>query len=330
MIYDIAIIGYGITGMLSLAILQQQQYNMCIIDPYFDGGNLMRLYGDVLSNTPLSKTINGLKRIDPNYILPEKYQIYDIDKITPLSVIAQIIKDFTNNYKKQVDIYETKVISLKYNNIWDIQTYEDIIQSKMIIMCQGAEAKRLKCGIPSIPLEVALNKNILAKYVKSNDKVIVFGTAHSGTLILENLQLLGIQTTGVYKKKNPFYFDKDGEYDGIKADAERIANSILNNEYDKIKLVNITRVDDIIKATNKADWIIYAIGFETNQTIRCDFDLSKYDKTSGKILNTEKVYGFGIAYPSLAPDSIHVDIGVYSFIEHIQKQLEDIKNLLIR
>jgi len=144
MIYDIAIIGYGITGMLSLAILQQQQYNMCIIDPYFDGGNLMRLYGDVLSNTPLSKTINGLKRIDPNYILPEKYQIYDIDKITPLSVIAQIIKDFTNNYKKQVDIYETKVISLKYNNIWDIQTYEDIIQSKMIIMCQGAEAKRLK------------------------------------------------------------------------------------------------------------------------------------------------------------------------------------------
>ena len=76
------------------------------------------------------------------------------------------------------------------------------------------------------------------------------------------------------------------------------------------------------------DWVIYAIGFEANKNIKCEIDLTKYDKTSGKILNTENAYGFGIAYPSLAPDSIHVDVGVYSFIEHIQKQLEDIKKLI--
>ena len=328
MVYDIAIIGYGITGMLALAILQKEKYKICLIDPHFDGGNLMRLYGDVLSNTPLSKTINGLKLIDPNYVLPEKYQIYDIDKITPLYIIAQIIKDFTDTFKKQVDTYETKVISLKYDTLWNIQTYEEVIQSKVIFLCQGAEAKKLKCNIPSIPLEVALKKETLQKYVKSNEKVIVFGTSHSGTLILENLQNLGIETTAIYKKEKPFYFDKDGFYDGIKAEAERIANSILNKEFNKINLVNICKIDEIIKLTKNASWVIYATGFETKQSIQCDFDLSKYDGNSGRIVNTEKAYGFGIAYPSLAPDSIHVDVGVYSFVEHIQKQIEDIKKLI--
>jgi pyruvate/2-oxoglutarate dehydrogenase complex dihydrolipoamide dehydrogenase (E3) component len=328
MLYDIAIIGYGITGMLALAILQPQKYNICLIDPHFDGGNLMRLYGDVLSNTPLKKTINGLKLIDPNYVLPERYQIYDVEKITPLSIIAQIIKDFTDNFKKQVDTYETKVLTLKYNTTWNIQTYEETIQSKVILLCQGAEPKKLKCNIPSIPLEVALKKETLSKYVKPSDKVIVFGTAHSGTLVLENLQLLGIETTAIYKKEKPFFFDKDGEYDGIKAEAERIATSILNKEFNKIHLVNICKIDEIIKATKDASWVIYATGFETKQNILCDFNLSKYDGNSGRILNTEKAYGFGIAYPSLAPDSIHVDVGVYSFIEHIQKQIEDIKKLI--
>jgi len=328
MLYDIAIIGYGITGMITLAILQPQGFNICIIDPHFDGGNLMRLYGDVLSNTPLIKTINALKLIDPDYTLPEQYRQYDINKITPLYIVAQIIKDFTDSLKKQIDIYETKVTSLKFDNVWNIQTYDTVIKSKVIILCQGAEAKRLKCGIPSIPLEIALKKEYLSKYVKPTDKVIVFGTAHSGALVLENLNLLGNQTIAIYKKEKPFYFDKDGDYDGIKAEAERIATSILNKEYTNITLVNISQIDDIIKATAKADWIIYAIGFETKQNIICDFDLSKYDKTTGKIFNTEKAYGFGIAYPSLAPDSIHVDIGVYSFVEHIKKQVEDIKKLI--
>ena len=182
--------------------------------------------------------------------------------------------------------------------------------------------------MPSIPIEIALNKDMLQNYVKPNQKVLVFGTAHSGTLVLENLETLGIETTAIYKKEKPFYFAKDGEYDGIKEEAERIAEDILNNKYKNIKLINISQIDEIIKLTKKVDWVIYAIGFEANKNIKCETNLTKYDKTSGKILNTENAYGFGIAYPSLAPDSIHVDVGVYSFIEHIQKQLEDIKKLI--
>ena len=321
--YDITIIGYGITGMLLLAILNQQNIDLsriCIIDPHFDGGALMREYGDVLSNTPLCKAVDALKLINPEYVLPEWCSQYNLNSITPLFVLAHLIKDFTNHILQKVDTYETMVKSLEYRNTWNIKTDDESIsiESSTIYLCQGSNAKKLKCNIPSIPLHIALNKSMLKKYVQPTDKIIVFGTSHSGTLVLENLETLGIETKAIHKNKSPFLFAKDGDYDGLKEEAERIANSILKDEYKHIELIHMNHIDKIIKYTKTCNWCIYAIGFEASK-ISCNIDLSKYDNTSGKILNTESAYGFGIAYPSLAPDSIHVDVGVLSFVEHIQK-----------
>uniref|UniRef100_A0A6C0D7X7 FAD/NAD(P)-binding domain-containing protein n=1 Tax=viral metagenome TaxID=1070528 RepID=A0A6C0D7X7_9ZZZZ len=324
MIYDYTIIGYGITGMLVLAMLQANNVDIskvCIIDPYFDGGALLREYGNVISNTPLSKCINALKLIKPEYTLPEEYKIYDETKTTPLHVLAHIIRDFTKNITKQVDVIEEYVTYIKKDDIFTVQTNSSEIKSKKIILCQGSKQKTLECEIPSIPIHVALNKDILSRYVKPTDKVIVFGTAHSGCLVLENLHQLNIQTTAVYKHDTPFLFAKDGEYDGIKEEAERIANSILNDEYKNLTFVHSSKIDQLIKSIRKCDWIVYSIGFNPNK-ICSNIDLTKYDKTSGKILETDNAYGFGIAYPSLAPDSIHVDVGVISFVEHIQKQIQ--------
>jgi len=329
MIHNITIIGYGITGMLALAILQEniELSKVCIIDPHFDGGLLLRDYGDLLSNTPLSKTIDALKRIQSSYVLPDEYVSYDINKITPLYILVHIIRDFTKNYLLKTTNYETKVISLKYDSVWKIQTEDNkTIESRVIFMCHGSKPKQLKCNIPSIPLHIALNKNMLKKYVKKNESVIVFGTSHSGTLVLENLEELSIKTTAIYKHKVPFLFAKDGEYDGIKEEAERIAYSILKNEYKNIKLLHVTTIDEIIKETKVSNWVIYALGFETAQIN--NIDISKYDNKTGKIIDQQNAYGFGIAYPSLAPDNIHVDVGIYSFVEHIQTQIPEILKLL--
>jgi thioredoxin reductase len=329
--YDIAIIGYGITGMLALAILQQNSINLsrvCVIDPYYDGGTLIRDYGNVVSNTPLSKLITALKSINPEYTVPEEYSNYDETKITPLYILVNIIKDFTKPLLSKVDKYESRVISIDSSIDYTIETdNSNTIKSKIVLFCQGSSPKKLSCNIPIVPLNVALNIDLLKQYVKPKDRVILFGTSHSGTLILENLHKLDIQTTAIYKSRAPFLFAKDGEYDGIKEEAERIANQILNNEHENLKLVNISAIDTVIKTSKEADWVIYSIGFEA-QKIRGNFDITKYDSTSGKILGTEKAYGFGIAYPSLAPDSIHVDVGVLSFVEHIQKQMGELKKLL--
>ena len=329
--YDITIIGYGITGMLVLAILQQHSIDLskvCVIDPYFDGGNLIRSWGHVISNTPLSKTVNALKLINPDYILPEHFSTYDINKTTPLWVLVQIVRDITNPILKQVDTIESKVNSIDYNSHYTIETDSSTIQSKLIILCQGSEPKKLKCDIPIIPLHIALNEQMLKNYVLPNEKVLVFGTSHSGCIILENLHKLNIQTMAVHKSKAPFLFARDGEYDGIKEEAERIAHDILENKYNNLTLLHINEIDKIIKGSKQADYVVYCIGFETKSTIKTNFDIIKYNSTNGRIKDVEKAYGFGIAYPSLAPDSIHVDVGIISFVEHIQKQIEDIKKLI--
>jgi hypothetical protein len=232
MIYNYTIIGYGVTGMIVLAILHANNVDLskvCIIDPYFDGGALMRDYGNVVSNTPFSKCINALKLIKPEYVLPDEYKIYDESKTTPLYVLAHIIRDFTKNMVRQVDVLEGSVTYIKKDDIFTVQVGLKEIKSNIIFLCQGSIQKSLECEIPSIPINIALNKDILSRYVKPTDKVVVFGTAHSGCLVLENLNQLNIQTTAIFKHNNPFLFAKDGVYDGIKEEAERIANSILNN-----------------------------------------------------------------------------------------------------
>jgi hypothetical protein len=40
------------------------------------------------------------------------------------------------------------------------------------------------------------------------------------------------------------------------------------------------------------------------------------------------MWGFGIAYPSQAPDGIHWDVGVSSFLEHIHGQTSSIVSII--
>jgi hypothetical protein len=329
--YDITIIGCGITGMLVLAILQQHKFDMtkiCVIDPYFDGGNLLRSYGSVISNTPLIKTVNALKYINQDYTLPEQFSNLDLNSTTPLWILAQLIKDIVNPVLKNIDTIQSTVQSIEYTSYFKIQTEASEITSKVILLCQGAESKSLQCNIPVIPLHIGLNEQLLRNYVSSKNKVLVFGTSHSGCLVLENLHKLNIQTTAVHKSKAPFLFARDGEYDGIKEEAERIAQDILNGKHNNLTLLNISQIDKIIKISKTADYVIYCIGFETKQTMKTNFDLTKYDSRTGKLKDIEAAYGFGIAYPSAAPDGIHVDVGIISFVEHIQNQIEDIKKLI--
>ena len=323
--YDILIIGGGVTGLLALASLQKDVSKIAIIDPYFDGGDLIQKYGGVQSNTPLSKTVNALKLLDPSY----DYSELPLDKTAPLHVHTQLIQEFI----KPKEYIQDYIESLSFEEkIWTLKSKDSTYLTRVVILCQGADAKILNCGIPTIRLEDALNKDSLKKLLKPTDSVLLFGTSHSGTLILENLEDLKVVTTAIYKNKEPFLFAKDGVYDGIKEDAEFIATRILNNEFKYVKLLNLLNVDQLIKVSKKATKAIYAIGFKS-RGIKISYngedrDSTEYNSKTGSILGCEGLWGFGIAYPSSAPDDIHVDVGIISFVEHILKQVIDIKNYL--
>lgn len=323
--FHIIIVGGGVTGLLALASLMKEGIkNIAIIDPSFHGGDLIQKYGLVQSNTPIQKTINALKLLDPNYSIPSII----LENTAPLYIHTQLIQDFVKDYMNQIECIQDLVESLDFlSNTWNIKTKESSYQSKVVFLCQGANPKVLQCGISTIPLEEALNKDSLKKYLKPKDTILLFGTSHSGSLILQNCEDLQIHTTAIYNKSKPFLFANEGEYDGIKEDAEVIAKRILNNEFKYVKLVSLKQIDKVLKASKIATKVIYAMGFESRKIkINENMDSSIYNKKTGLI--QEGLWGFGIAYPSSAPDDIHLDVGIISFTEHILNQMTDVKKYL--
>jgi hypothetical protein len=174
---------------------------------------------------------------------------------------------------------------------------------------------------PSIPLDIALDKQRLSNHVSPGQHILVFGTAHSGPLIVKNLVDLGTTITNFYATEQPFYFDRNGAYDGVKQDAAVIADAILQGSYSNVSLESVHDMSAIIRASKSADACIYACGFEA----RCiQPQWNRYDGATGRIEGTTTAWGFGIAYPNRAPDGIHWDVSVPAFQAHIQRQMPEI------
>lgn len=325
--YSHCIIGAGVTGLLLLLILNERGIpleNIVIIDPFFDGGDLRRKWGQVISNTPWSKTYDSVRTAFSSRTMPAWASVIQPDQTTPLSQIARLICELARPLLLNTVYGNVKKAS--YNEKWSVEIQREFsihrVEASNIYFTTGSEQKSLDLSIPSIPLEIALDAQRLRQYILPTDKVALFGTAHSGALILKNLADMGVPTTAVYRSEKPFLYARDGEYDGIKADAATYADEISQGKYPSITLVPASSISTVIRETRSANWAIYATGFEPRCTIEIQVGGSRvsavpYIATSGVIIGCPNAWGFGIAYPSQAPDGIHFDVGVASFIEHI-------------
>jgi hypothetical protein len=315
-----------------LLLLQESGVDLSsisIIDPHFDGGDISRRWTAVESNTPWSKTIQALKTACPSLTIDPPHE-----NTTKLVEIAHVIRKLALPLLKQVQQIQGTVLKANYISeshqwILDIQSSGKTIHltSKRLILAYGSESKTLDLGIPSIPLEIALDVTRLQHFIRVSDRVLVFGTMHSGTLVIRNLSSLGADIVAYYNSLEPFYWDRNGDYDGIKAEAAAIADDIVSGKL-PVKLVQTQDTSTVIRTSQNATWAIYAIGFQP-RTIPISMDGKdisslEYDGKSGKLNNVPDVWGFGIAYPNLAPDGIHWDVSVAAFLEHMKLQLPDI------
>lgn len=324
--YKLCILGSGAAGLLtlfSLSFTKIPAEEIIVIDPYHDGGDLQRKYCCIQSNTTWNQMLNILqsKQISIES-LPSKWRDLSPDKPTLLKHYIQLLRYLTKSYLERCETLYTSVTHLQEENgqVRVFLASNESFLAKVTIVTTGASPKDLAFPIPTIPLEIALNLNSLSSYVESNQTVCVFGTAHSGTLILKNLHELKAQTHAFYKGTKPFSFARDGEYDGIKQESETIADSILAGQYPITHLHPVNDTAEIIRWTRRSDWIIYAVGFQ-----RTSFSSSyTYNGTTGQIDGLPNTWGFGIAFPNRAPDGIHWDVSIPSFFSHIEVQLPKI------
>jgi cation diffusion facilitator CzcD-associated flavoprotein CzcO len=326
---NICIIGAGITGLSMLLLLQEAKADLSklvIIDPYFDGGDLARLWTAVSSNTPWSKTVNALTAACPSLVLPTSD--HAPEATTKLVEIAHLLRRAATPALKQVKQIQGYVTKADYTTEWTIHLDSPgkSVRAKKLILAPGGEPRKMDLPIPSIPLEMALDANRLQHYIKPGDNVNVFGTLHSGTLVIRNLVAAGANVTAFYNSPLPFYWARDGAYDGIKEEAAEIADNIVAGKI-PVELVPVQDSSKLIRSSYNADWVVYAMGFNKRNDIQLSVDgvakSAEYNGSTGQ-MTVPAAWAFGTAYPNLAPDGIHWDVSVAAFLEHMKPQIPSI------
>jgi hypothetical protein len=331
----LCLIGAGASGLLLILLLTQKGFtDIVCIDPYFDCGELQRSWPTVISNTPWSATLESIRSHLPSLSIPSWATALNPDNTTEVSVIAKLIRELAAPILARLQLIQSRATQLSWDSTtkkWTVLTGTKTVLVDRLCLAQGSQAKTLDLSIPSIPLAVALDKTRLSSYVdKSTQKVLVFGTQHSGSIVLKNLIDCSAQSiTAVYKGSSVFRFARDGDYNGIKRESAAFADNVLKGAYPAIRFISSDDTSELIREGRTADWVVYALGFERTAipiTVDGVQTTPTYDGASGK-LSCPNAWGFGIAYPSQAPDGIHWDVGISSFLEHMNRQLDFIITL---
>ena len=322
----ICIVGSGAAGLLLLLNLEKQGVDpksITIIDPTHNGGDLMKKWPHVRSNTTWRQIIEAIPHSASSL---EPWSSLNPEEPCELRYVIQYLQVCTKEYMNKTLLRTDFVKHVQFeNNQWSLtlQHAKQPVDCDVVFFCQGSEPKSLDLPFPSIPLEVALEKRRLSDMVSAGQHILVFGTAHSGPLVVKNLVDLGCKVTNFYASEKPFYFDRDGEYDGIKKDAADIADAILAGEI-QVTMESVHDMAALMRASKSVDACIYACGFE--QRILSEW--MGYDGATGRLLDRPNAWGFGIAYPNRAPDvgkpKVYWDVSVPAFQKHIEKQMADI------
>jgi len=320
----ICIVGGGAAALVLLYNLEKNNVDpksITIVDPTHNGGDITKKWFHVRSNTTWQQIFEA---VPSRSSFAKPWGDLNPQEPVELSYIINYLRDVTKNYLSQTFLRTDRVVKAEeQNNQWKLTLHggKQPLLADVVFFCQGSEPKSLDLPFPSIPLDVALDKRRLSEHVSPGQHILVFGTAHSGPLIVKNLVDLGTTITNFYATEQPFYFDRNGAYDGVKQDAAVIADAILQGSYPNVSLESVHDMSAIIRASKSADACIYACGFEA----RCiQPQWNRYDGATGRIEGTTTAWGFGIAYPNRAPDGIHWDVSVPAFQAHIQRQMPEI------
>lgn len=319
--YDITLIGYGIAHMSLLLALSDKPLKVCVIDPYFDGGDLRRHWSIINSNTTWQQFLDAVQPFVSTFKYNTLSVLHDPAQTVLLGeLVAQYQAVVAASVPHFIKVYDMVKSADFTCDIWTCTTAGgQTIKSKVISYSPGAEPRRLNFQCPTLTLEAA----IAGRNIRSFDHVVVFGLSHSGTLAAASAARLGAKVSAVYKGSTPFKFARDGHYDGIKQESAAIADDIHAGTLQ----VDLIPADDHLKVCNAlmtATWVVYAIGFE----VRCSVKFSindqsvphpTYDPTNGRLLGVSgPAYGFGIAWPNsnIVDGITYYDVSLAAFLTH--------------
>ncbi len=326
-----ALIGFGGANMLVAAYLIRHTAvpakDILIVDPHFDGGDLRRKWGQVISNTTWNQFLKVLQ--DMNLELPPGTQGYPGDEPTPLNVLASTLQTAIAPYIRPCMRIKGSLISAaKRHATWELEItgHRAKHTADILHVAPGGEPIDLPFPVPEIPLHIALTPQLIQEYVSTGQTVAVFGSAHSSILVAENIVRAGGSVNMIFKripgaKAEAFLFARDGAYDGVKQTAAVAADQILADGMGR--RVYLIPVDDTVavhSALDESSWTVYGIGFKP-RGLKLDGPAGAIQLgVPGRQQGDDGIYTWGIAYPSYtdgADGRKYPDVSLPSFAAHI-------------
>jgi hypothetical protein len=324
--YTYGIVGFGISGQLALCELLHRGVpptEIVVIDETFLGGDLATTYGSVLSNTQWWKTKQALERYLPHSkeALEDVAKTYAPEHCTPVRIIAKACLATALLYGDKVTKRRATVTSYtKTEQGWQIPLSPPVV-CKILILCTGGVPKTLPLDLPSIPLPIALDPDQLKHHVTQQDTVVVFGTSHSGILVLDALLTLGVKTIGVHKGTRIAEFADEGAYSGLKEKSAELARTFITTPPPNLSFISWNEPLELHKALLTATRAVYATGFQQRVL---SSEGSVYNDQTAEL--QPNLYGFGLGYPGATyiDGKRYEDVSVLSFQEQLDKCLPEL------
>lgn len=341
----IAIIGAGVGGILMIAKLLDasvRPHHIIWIDPYFNVGRIGDKYRTVESNDEVWEWHDVLKKYKCLSKYTKLLEGYDHHRNENLSVIADVLAQITRDFRTLpitcIQDYVTKMhYGRKHHCIrWKLyfQNYHDIRVSH-VILSTGSHPKsgptyvscpnnNSICGKQVIPLDQALNINILKTLVRPNDCVVIVGSGQSAVLLMKYLNEMNVKSiTNVYRHS------LQQTIAGLRGGTKRWALAHMGNIVEVLTHSNerkdnadieIQRVHESEIGNVTCAKLIYATGYERNDLPECDIQLDQ-DNPDG-ILGP-CIYGIGIAFPDIdnVNGNVMKRVGLASFSKTLDRRL---------
>lgn len=348
-VYDVVLVGYGPVGAMALALLPDALLTparVAVVDASFcGGGDLGVAWGAVLSNTTAQQVADALRSV-PRWAAAQLRRLTALPPSAslPLAEVAEDVRALSLPLLQQVTAvcgYVREVAAAvggrssgSSGDFYRLHVVDpaggggSVLCARRVLLCTGAVPRALDLPLRSIPLEVALDPARLPRMLARGDRVVVFGLAHSGCLVLDNLRAAGARVTGVFRGAQPFLLARDGHYDGVKGRAAEVVDEITAGAWggDTPCLIRYADTAAVLRAALRAAAVVYCTGFRPRSPALVDADGSSLDPAShdpatGRVCNhAGGLYGFGAGWPSVTvtPDGArHADVSIPSFAVHL-------------
>lgn len=333
--YKIGIVGLGPAGILALGlIMRRMNQDIVVFEPDVVGGHLITRYSTVIANIPTSKIIEAFRGVeDWEHVPMHRLEKYGSEECPKLLEAALQLKELVAPSLERVRFVRDRVDRFeRLSNSWAVKTRGgEVFEVQKLILCIGAEARELPLGKPQLPTQVGLDMRFLPLAIYRTDKIVVFGTSHSGTLILKNLFLMNcMNVIAVHKSNVPFVFERDGNPDGIKEESAAIADAILAGSWASAtpKFIKLSDTAAVDAAVGAADRIIAAAGFDKPSLTYVERGVTRPLIHNGRrFVGPKDIYGFGIGFPSsyvAADGKSYSDVGFGPFVDAIKEALPSI------